>query len=85
MGTSNIKVPDMIGSFAGGATASLVPKNGTERLSQLFEDGFWCLRCLNDHIKVPEKISFAISATTSLVAKNRTKNYLSHLKTDFDV
>ena len=34
-----IKVPDMIGSFASGATASLVAKNGTNQLSQPFEDG----------------------------------------------
>jgi len=29
--------------------------------------------------------SFASGAITSLVAKNLTKNYLSRLKTDFDV
>ena len=30
----------MIGSFASGATVSLLAKNGTKELSQLFEDGF---------------------------------------------
>ena len=64
----------MIGSFASGATTSLMAKNGTKILSQPFEDGFWCLRCLNDHIEVPDMIgSFASGATTSVVAKNGTK------------
>ena len=35
-----IEVPNMIGSFASGATASLVAKNGTKQLSQPFKDGF---------------------------------------------
>ena len=30
----------MIGSFASGATASLVAKNGTKKLSQLFVQNF---------------------------------------------
>ena len=64
----------MIGSFVSGATATLVAKSGTKKLSQPFEDRFWCLRCLNDHIKVPDMIgSFASGATASLVAKNGTK------------
>ena len=38
-------------------------------------DRFWCLRCLNDCIKVPDMIkSFAHGTTASLVAKNGTKN-----------
>ena len=65
---------DMIGSFTSGATASLVAKNGTNQLSQSFEDRFWCSRCLNDRIEVPNMIkSFANGATASLVAKNGTK------------
>ena len=76
----------LIGSFASGATASLMAKNETKKLYQLFEDRFWCSRCLNDHIEVPNMIgSFASGTNTSLVAKNRTKNYLTPLKTDFDV
>ena len=64
----------MIGSFASGATASLVAKNGTNQLSQLFEDRFLCSRCLNNRIKVPNMIgSFASGASASLVAKNGTK------------
>ena len=64
----------MIGSFASGATASLVAKNGTKKLSQLFEDRFLCSRCLNNHIEVPDMMRlFASSATASLVAKNGTK------------
>ena len=64
----------MIGSFASGATASLVAKNGTNQLSQPFEDGFWCSRCLSDRIEVPDMMgSFASSATASLVAKNGAK------------
>ena len=36
-------------------------------------------------IKVADMIeSFGSSATAFLVAKNETKNYLSHFKTDFD-
>ena len=35
---------------------------------------FWCSRCLNDHIEVPDMIgSFESGATPSLVAKNGTK------------
>ena len=63
-----------MGSFVSGATASLVAKNGTKKLSQLFEDKFWCSRCINDRIKVPDMIgSFASGATAFQVAKNRTK------------
>ena len=37
-------------------------------------DGFWCSRCLNDRIDLPELIgSLASGANTSLVAKNETK------------
>ena len=51
-------------------------QNGTKRLSQPFEDRFWCSRCLNEHIKVPDMIGlFASSATTSLVARNKLENY----------
>ena len=74
---NHINLPKMIGSFASGATASLVAKNGTNKLYQLFEDGFWFSRCLNDHIEVPDMIgSFASSATASLVAKNGTKKII---------
>ena len=33
-------VPNMIGSFASGATASLVVKIGAKKFHQPFEDGF---------------------------------------------
>ena len=47
---------------------------GIRKLSQSFEDGYCCSRCLNNHIKVPNiKGSFASGTTTSLVAKNGTK------------
>ena len=37
-------------------------------------DGFWCSRCLNDHIDVPNMIwSFSGAATTPLVVKSWTK------------
>ena len=50
------------------------------------EGGFLCLRCLNNCINLPDMIGlFASSATASLVAKTGTKNYISHLKMDFDV
>ena len=43
-------------------------------------DKFWCLRCLNDRIEVPDMIGlFASGATTFLVVKMEQKNYLSHL------
>ena len=65
---------NIIGSFASGATASLLAKNGTKKLSQPFEDGFRCSRCPYNCIKVPDMIgSFASSATASLVAKKGTK------------
>ena len=70
----------MIGSFASGATASMVAKNGTKKIIPLLwiksspVDGFWCLRCLNDCIEVPDIIgSFASGTSASLVAKNGTK------------
>ena len=70
----------MIGSYTSGATASLVAKNGTKELSQLFEDGFSCSRCLNDHIDLPDMIGlFASGAMASLVAKNGTKKIIAQL------
>ena len=49
-------------------------KNWTKKLSQPFENGFWCSRCLNNHFEVLDMIeSFANSATASLAAKNGTK------------
>ena len=37
-------------------------------------DGFWCSRCLNDHIEVPDMMRlFAGGATTPLVVKFWTK------------
>ena len=40
-------------------------------------DGFWCSRCLNNHINLPDMIgSFLSGATTSMVVKNESrKNY----------
>ena len=61
---SCIRVANMIGPIASGTTDSLVAKKGTEKLSQLFLDGFLCSRCLNDHIKVPNMMKlFAGGAT----------------------
>ena len=60
----------MIESFASGTTASLVAKNGTKKLSQLFEDRFCCSRCLNDRVEVPDMMRlFVGAATTPLVVK----------------
>ena len=68
----------MIGSFASSANNSLVAKKGTKKLSQLFEDGSCCLRCLIDHIKVSDMIgSFASGANAFLVAENGTKKTIS--------
>ena len=70
----------MIGSFASGATTSMVAKNGSKKIIPLLwiksspVYRFWCLRCLNDRIELPDMIgSFASGATASLVAKNGTK------------
>ena len=46
----------MIGSFASGATASLVAENGTKKFSEPFEDRFACYRCLNKNMEVPNMI-----------------------------
>ena len=44
-------------------------------------DRFWCSRCLNNCIDLPNMIgSFESGATTSIVAKNQAKIYLSRLK-----
>ena len=38
-------------------------------------DGFWCSRCLNNRIDLPNMIgSFASGATSSLIAENGTKS-----------
>ena len=43
----------------------------------MFEDGFGCSRCLNNHIDLPDMIvSFASGAMASLVAKNGAKKLL---------
>ena len=58
----------MIRSFASSATASLVDKNLTKRLSP--KDRLLCLRLLKDNIDLLNMIgSFASGATASLVAK----------------
>ena len=78
----------MKGSFASGANAYLVVKIFLDycRYKSSPVDRFWCLRCLNNRIKVPDIAgSFTSGATASQVAKKGTKNYLSHLKTDFVV
>ena len=55
---------------------------GNKKIYQPFEDGFWCSRCLNDHVEVPDMIgSLPSGATASLVAKNGTKK-LSQLFED---
>ena len=70
----------MIGTLASGANASLVARNGTEKYlsttadKTLPVDRFWCLRCLNDCINLPNMIrTFASGANASLVAKNGNK------------
>ena len=43
-------------------------------------DRFWCLRCLIDHIDLPEMIGlFASGATADLVAKNGTRKNFSNI------
>ena len=49
-------------------------ENGTKSTKSEIMDGFWCSRCQNDHIDLPNKIgSFASGTTTRLVVKNGTK------------
>ena len=44
-------------------------------------DGFWCSRCLNDRIDLPDMIgSFASGATASMVAKSGTKKIIPLLR-----
>ena len=73
-------LPDMIGTLASGANASLVSKNGTKQIILLPSiksspvDRFWNLRCLYNCIDQPGMIgSFASGANAFLVAKNGTK------------
>ena len=48
-------------------------------------DGFWCSRCLNDCIDLPNMIgSFESGATASLVAKNGTKKFSLLSSTKYD-
>ena len=45
-----------------------------ESIESQIMDGFWCSRCLNDHINLPDMIgSFASGAIAFIVAKNWTK------------
>ena len=74
----------MIGSFTSSANASLVAKNGTKKSIPLLwiksspMDGFWCLRCLNDYINLPDMIGLLASgATNYLVAKIGTKDLVT--------
>ena len=56
-------------------------KSRTKQLSQPFQDRFWCSRCLNDGINLPNMIgSFACGATASMVAKSRTKKIFHTVK-----
>ena len=78
---NHIDLPNMIGTFASGANASLVAKNWTKKIISLPliksspVDGFWCLRCLYDHINQPDIIGSLVSgANVSLVAKIWTKD-----------
>ena len=50
------------------------PKMELKNFLSLFEDRFWCSRCLNERIEVSIMIgSCGSGATASLVAKNETK------------
>ena len=80
---NRIDLPDMIGTFASGANASLVAKNLTKKIIPLPliksspVDGFWYSRCLNNRIDLPDMIeTFASGANASLVAKNWTKKII---------
>ena len=85
-----MEVANMIGSFASGATASLVAKNGTKKIILLqWLQSFkkpQIKKYLNDHIDLPDMIgSFVSGATNSLVAKNGTKKIISLQWRDFGV
>ena len=71
----------MKGSFESGATALLVAKKEAKNIILLPfiksspVDGFWCLKCLYDHINKPDMLGvFASGANASLVAKIGTKD-----------
>ena len=82
-----VEVPDMMRLFAGGATTPLVVKIWTKQpwvkienllfalpISPEIMDRFWCSRCLNDRVEVPDMMRlFAGGATTPLVVKIWTK------------
>ena len=74
----------MIGLLASGANASLVAKNGTKKEFPLLliesspVDRFWCLKCQNDPINLPDIIGSLVSgANNSLVAKISTKDLVT--------
>ena len=78
---NRIDLPNMIGTFASGANASLVAKNWTKKIIPLPliksspVDGFWRSRCLYDRIDQLDMIgSFASGANVYLVAKIGTKD-----------
>ena len=71
----------MIGSFTSSVNALLVTTNDPIQIIQLLwikpspVDIFWCLRCLNKGIDLPDMIGLVASvATNSLVAKIGTKD-----------
>ena len=83
-------LPYMMRLLASGPNNTLVTIIGTKDLAtscsvyRVWTNGrIWMLRCINDCIDLPHMMGSL--ASSSLVAKNWTKNYLSHLKTDFDV
>ena len=81
------KVPDMMRLYGGGATTPLVVKIWTKQpwvkienllftlpISPEIMDRFWCSRCLNNRIEVPDIIGSLASGTNALlVAKNGTR------------
>ena len=77
----HIDLSNMIGSSAGAATASIMPKNGTKIIIPLLSKKsspvkrFQSLRCLNNHIDLPYMMWLLTSgATNFLVTKIGTKD-----------
>ena len=68
----------MIGKFIYRANASLVANNGTKKFSPLplikssLVDRFWCLRCLNTYIDLPDLTgSFLNDTNASMMATTK--------------
>ena len=78
---NNIEVPDMIGSFASSATASMVVKNGTKKIIPIL----WIKSSKRPQIKKfhktdPPKVGILIQNTISKFSKTKNQTKKKPLK-----